>query len=117
MMGAQLVLVTATADETQIKTMLTKLQQSIRGATIRRIGTFPSGIRNPLTERQKEVLGGIAIGKSVKEIAVQLGISPKTLESHRTGIMQRTGIQNVPGLVRYALQTGAIPAAWLAKRD
>ena len=64
----------------------------------------------PLTARQREVLQLIAEGKSTKEIAVILELSVKTVETHRKEIMERLGIFDVPGLVRYAIRVGIIKA-------
>ncbi len=61
-----------------------------------------------LTERQREILKLIAEGSSAKEIAFQLGISPKTVEAHRAQIMERLQISDVAGLVMYALRIGLI---------
>jgi len=61
-----------------------------------------------LTARQREVLQLIAEGQSVKQIAVTLGISVKTAETHRAQIMDRLGIHDLAGLVRYAIRTGII---------
>ena len=61
-----------------------------------------------LTARQREVLQLIAEGHSVKQIAVTLGISVKTAETHRAQIMDRLDIHDLAGLVRYAIRTGII---------
>jgi DNA-binding NarL/FixJ family response regulator len=61
-----------------------------------------------LTARQREVLALVAAGKSTKEIAYDLHLSVKTVETHRAQIMERLGIRDVAGLVRYALRTGLI---------
>lgn len=61
-----------------------------------------------LTARQSEVLSLVAGGCSSKEIARQLGLSVKTIETHRTQIMDRLGIRDVAGLVRYAIRTGLV---------
>jgi len=55
-----------------------------------------------LTARQREVLKLVAAGKSTKEIAFLLNLSVKTVETHRAQIMERLGIRDVAGLVRYA---------------
>lgn len=55
-----------------------------------------------LTLRQREVLQMIAEGKSTKEIAASLGVSPKTVETHRAAVMTRLGIHDIAGLVKYA---------------
>ena len=57
----------------------------------------------PLTPRQLDVLKKIAEGKSTREVAVLLGVSVKTVETHRAQIMERLDIHNVAGLVRYAI--------------
>jgi DNA-binding NarL/FixJ family response regulator len=62
----------------------------------------------PLTPRQREVLMLIAQGLSTKKIAHQLNVSVKTVETHRAQIMERLGINDVAGLVRYAIRTGLI---------
>ncbi|BCS34840.1 DNA-binding response regulator [Luteitalea sp. TBR-22] len=62
-----------------------------------------------LTPRQREVVRFIAQGKSVKEIAFLLDLSVKTVETHRAQAMERLGIHDVAGLVRYAMRTGLIP--------
>ena len=64
---------------------------------------------DPLTPRQREVLKGIAEGRSTKKIALDLGLSVKTVETHRAQIMERLGIRDVAGLVRYAMRTGLVP--------
>jgi DNA-binding NarL/FixJ family response regulator len=61
-----------------------------------------------LTPRQREVLKLIAEGKSIKEIALALKISVKTVETHRTLLTDRLDIHNTAGLVRYAIKTGLI---------
>ncbi|HEX3035523.1 MAG TPA: response regulator transcription factor [Thermodesulfobacteriota bacterium] len=59
-----------------------------------------------LTPRQREVLQLIAEGHSTKKIAQILGISVKTVESHRIQLMERLDIHDIAGLVRYAIRTG-----------
>ncbi len=61
-----------------------------------------------LTPRQREILQLIAEGKSSKEIAHDLDISLKTVETHRAQIMDRLDIRDVAGLVRYAVRTGLV---------
>lgn len=55
-----------------------------------------------LTPRQKQILQLISEGKNVKQIAFELKVSIKTVESHRTQLMERLGIPNAMALVRYA---------------
>jgi DNA-binding NarL/FixJ family response regulator len=60
----------------------------------------------PLTARELEVLALIAEGCTTKEIASRLGVSVKTVETHRRQIMEKTGIFSVVGLAKYALRLG-----------
>jgi two-component system, NarL family, response regulator NreC len=62
-----------------------------------------------LTAREREVLQLAAEGKSCPEIAACLHISPRTVENHRTHLMQKLGLQNQSELVRHALRHGLIP--------
>jgi DNA-binding NarL/FixJ family response regulator len=61
-----------------------------------------------LTARQREILQNIAEGETTKQIAHRLGISHKTVEAHRTQLMERLNIRDVPGLVRYAIRIGLV---------
>ncbi len=61
-----------------------------------------------LTARQIEILRLVANGHTTKEIARELGISPKTVEFHRARLMQRIGVHDVTGLTRFALQNGLL---------
>ncbi|HXI36958.1 MAG TPA: response regulator transcription factor [Burkholderiales bacterium] len=74
---------------------------------VQRVGG--EAVADTLTARQREVLKLVAGGKSTKEIAYQLKLSVKTVETHRAQIMERLGIRDVAGLVRYALRTGLVP--------
>lgn len=65
---------------------------------------------NPLTPREREVLQLIAEGKTNKEISQQLGMSVKTVESHRRNLMVKLDIHETAGLVRYAMRIGLIQA-------
>lgn len=62
-----------------------------------------------LTPRQLEILKHLAEGQSAKEIAFALNLSVKTVETHRAQLMERLGIHDVPGLVKYAMRIGLIP--------
>ena len=61
-----------------------------------------------LSPRQREVLRLIAEGRTTKQIAQLLEISVKTVETHRAQLMERLGIHDVAGLVRYAIIVGVI---------
>jgi DNA-binding NarL/FixJ family response regulator len=66
------------------------------------------GVFEVLTPRQREVLQLVAEGLSTKEIARRLDLGVKTVETHRTELMQRLGIHGVAGLVRYAIRAGIV---------
>jgi DNA-binding NarL/FixJ family response regulator len=59
-----------------------------------------------LTPRQREILQLIAEGSSTRQIAAKLGVSVKTVETHRAKLMERLEIYDVAGLVRYAIRHG-----------
>lgn len=61
-----------------------------------------------LTKRQREVLQLIGQGLVAKQIAVQLELSVKTVESHRASLMKRLGIHDIAGLVRFAIRVGLV---------
>ena len=63
-----------------------------------------------LTPRQREILQLIAEGLTTKAIADRLHVSVKTVETHRSQLMKRLNIRDVPGLVRYAIRIGLIQA-------
>ena len=63
---------------------------------------------DPLTLREREVLQLIAEGQRTKQIAVRLGISVKTAESHRTRIMSKLDVHETANLVRYAIRRGLV---------
>lgn len=65
-----------------------------------------SGILSNLTEREVEILRCIAEGMSNKEIGDKLFISHRTVDTHRTNLMQKLDVHNVAGLVRIAIQHG-----------
>ena len=74
---------------------------------IQRVGSESSS-REELTPRQREILQLIAEGRSKQEIAQRLDVSVKTVETHRDQMMERLGIHDVAGLVRYAIRTGVV---------
>ena len=69
----------------------------------------PTAPLQQLTPRQREILQLIAEGKNTKEIAFLLNLSGKTVETHRAQLMNRLGIHDIAGLVRYAMRSGLIP--------
>jgi len=69
-----------------------------------------SGKLGMLSGREREVLGGIARGLTNKEIGTELGISHRTVETHRESLMRKLRIHTVAGLTKFALETGLITA-------
>ena len=63
-----------------------------------------------LTPRQREVLQLVAEGNGTREIAGRLHVSVKTVETHRSQLMERLSIHDVPGLVRFAIRVGLVSA-------
>ncbi|HOK46301.1 MAG TPA: response regulator transcription factor, partial [Bryobacteraceae bacterium] len=68
----------------------------------------PGKRRGELTPRQREVLQLVAEGRSTKEIAGILKISVKTVEFHKSGIMQKLSMHSTAELTRYAIDHGII---------
>lgn len=64
-----------------------------------------------LTKRERDVLRLVAQGHSNAEIAARLGISPKTVDTHRTHVMDKLGVHSRADLTRYALQHGYLVVA------
>lgn len=75
-----------------------------------RLKTGEGAARPGLTARQLEVLRLLALGKSVKEIAYDLQLSAKTVETYRAQIMERLDLHDLASLVRYAIRSGLISA-------
>lgn len=84
------------------------LQGYLRGGT-----PFTAG-RNPLTPREREVVQLLAEGSCTKEVAVALGLSVKTAETHRNNIMRKLQLHGVSELVLYAVRNNIIQVAQAA---
>jgi DNA-binding NarL/FixJ family response regulator len=83
------------------------ITQQVVDAIARPSDASPSGVAM-LTDREREVLQLIAEGLSSKEIASVLGVSLKTVDSHRSNLMEKLDIHKVSGLVRFAIRTGLV---------
>jgi two-component system response regulator NreC len=70
----------------------------------------PASAFSLLTQREREVLQLLAEGKTTKQIALRLHISPKTVEAHRLRVMNKLQIDNVAQLTKYAIQEGLTSA-------
>ncbi len=64
--------------------------------------------REPLTDREQTILLELAQGKSNKDVAAELDISVRTVETHRKNIKRKLGIATTAGLTRYALEHGVL---------
>jgi two-component system response regulator NreC len=69
----------------------------------------PLNLYETLTAREREVLQLAAESSSSTEIAERLGISPRTVETHRANLMRKLGLQSQTDLIRYALRRGIVP--------
>ncbi|MCB0754387.1 MAG: response regulator transcription factor [Flavobacteriales bacterium] len=65
-----------------------------------------NGVEVELTEREIEILSLISEGLSSKQIGEKLFISPRTVDTHRTNLMNKLDIHNIAGLIRFALKNG-----------
>jgi DNA-binding NarL/FixJ family response regulator len=99
-----------------IKTVLnggTYLSPKITGVVIddyvKRLSTQYQPEGQVLNEREREVLQFLSEGKSTKQIALQLHVSAKTIESNRRNIMDKLGINSVAELTKYAVREGITP--------
>ncbi len=64
--------------------------------------------KQELTEREREILLLICQEYSTKEISSRLSLSDRTVENHRAKIMEKTGVKNIVGIVRYAYEQGLL---------
>ncbi len=87
----------------------TSLARKLLDDYVRRVDAGEEGESfSRLTEREREVLRLTAEGRSAREIAQLLTLSPKTVEKHRTNLMEKLNLHNRAELVRYALRKGLI---------
>jgi two-component system response regulator NreC len=75
-------------------------------------GSAPESSYQSLTSREREVLQLVAEGYSNQEIADQLQLSIKTVQSHRAAVMQKLSLKDITHLVRYAVRHGLINPEW-----
>ncbi len=89
----------------------TYINPQIASLVVESLVSQPTAVSNRkafslLTEREREVLQLISEGKSTKEIASDLNISAKTIESHRRQVMGKLNIRNIAELTKYAIREG-----------
>jgi DNA-binding NarL/FixJ family response regulator len=88
----------------------TYLSPLVSGEIVRRLVRGAPSPGDALTPRQWEVLRLLAEGRRVKEIAARLGLSARTVETHKYGIMQLLDIHNTVDLVKFAIRQGIVTA-------
>lgn len=91
------------AEDVVLKDDLRRLAPAVREALDLRAGLAK------LSPRQQEVLVRVALGQTTRRIADALGISVKTVDTHRGALMKRLGLHDVASLVRYAVRVGLLP--------
>ena len=84
------------------------LSPRVATAVVRAYLTGSTPPPDPLTSREREIVQRIAEGQTTKEIAAHLGLSVKTVESHRINLMRKLDIHETATLVRYAIRRGLI---------
>jgi RNA polymerase sigma factor (sigma-70 family) len=94
---------TVTAGKIYLSPAITDVvvENYVRNSTERERSAF-----SLLSQREREVLQLMAEGKTTKQIALQLHISPKTVEGHRLRLMDKLNIDNIANLTKYAIQEG-----------
>jgi DNA-binding NarL/FixJ family response regulator len=102
----ELAITSVTEDKTYLSPSISR---TVIDSYLERVGGQLSPLEQ-LTPRQREILQLLAEGRNMKEIAWDLDISIKTVESHRLQLMERVNIHDLPGLVRYAIRSGLVSA-------
>jgi DNA-binding NarL/FixJ family response regulator len=100
--GMMMSLLRAGAADVIAKRNLSRLPEAIREAREARRGL------EKLSPRQIQVLRLVAAGNTTPQIARELALSVKTVETHRSALMKRLEIHEVAGLVRYAMRVGLL---------
>jgi two-component system response regulator NreC len=87
-----------------------KISQLMAEGYVKRVEGSPDAPKEDvrLTRREREILALVASGLTNQQIADQLFISPRTVDTHRTNIMQKLDIHDLANLVRYAIEHGVI---------
>jgi two-component system, NarL family, response regulator NreC len=88
----------------------TYLDRAVAGKLVEALGNLRGGAPDSLTPREREIVTMVAYGHTNKEIASALGITVKTVETHKTNIMQKLELTSRAELVKFALTQG-----WLEK--
>lgn len=100
-------LLSAVQEVSQGRSYVTPLAtQGLVGSFLRSSG--PARGTGNLSDRQREVLQLLAEGRTMKEIARILGITPRTVAFHKYGMMEQLGIKTSAGLVQFAIKQGLV---------
>jgi DNA-binding NarL/FixJ family response regulator len=83
-----------------------RVSQLVVKECLRMIPVDRPSVFSLLTSKQREVLQLLAEGKSNKEVAACLRVTPKTIETHRAQLMETLGIRTIAGLTKYAIRQG-----------
>jgi DNA-binding NarL/FixJ family response regulator len=91
--------------------LIASVQSRLRRVAALRQGEAPTGaVHSPLlaslSPREREILGLVGCGLATKEIATALGISPRTVDTHRASLMKKLGVRSGTALARLAVQEG-----------
>lgn len=73
-----------------------------------RTRTFDHSVYAELSDREKEVIIGIALEKTTQEIAEMLCLSKHTIDTHRKNVLSKLDVKNAAGIVKYAIQSGLV---------
>jgi DNA-binding NarL/FixJ family response regulator len=96
--------------QSAIETETSSPEVDTGGASRQPSGTHDAELLNRLTARERQIVKLVAEGKRTKEIAHSLGISPKTVVTHRAHIMDKLRIHESTSLVRFAIRAGLCSA-------
>ena len=98
------------------KELVAAIHEALRGGTyvtpqlssgvLHRLAEHGPAGAGPLTARQREVVSLLAAGRTMKEVAATLGLSPRTVETHKYQIMETLGLKTTADLIRYAMDHG-----------
>ncbi len=77
-------------------------------SAVRLAGRLSEDPGDRLTDREREILRAIALGHTSKEIGINLGISPRTVDRHRANMMQKLRLRGIASLTEWAVRRGVL---------
>ena len=90
------------------ETYLTPRASSVMVEKLMQSADLPANPLDLITPRQREILQLIGEGRSTTQIAARLGVNVKTVENHRAQLMERLGLSDFAGIVRFAVRAGLV---------